>query len=400
MRRNKNGTTASSKGAAKRKTRTELIAASEKFCEACIGTATVATVTQLTEYFSACNRYYCRSGNGIRAAQSCLQTIHGDTSNTKKTCTREQLTAYFLNTVSKDHKRIDRMQPLIVCLLKDAKNKSRMSDGGDSGYSDGATATATASASASASSTASISASTFNNTNASAADSDHSSESKSASKEEDRSQRIANVTSAAEKERARRAAEDLQHATTANQERKINQALAGKMMEDERARRMSMDQRAAMGEQLLKERHVKLVTNQAEAERSRRLSIHGTRMIPKVDVELKKQILWHKQQIELATEMSNALQQQETKTQATENPAAVLLEFEEADTNGDGVIDAAEFAAMKKNKLQKSTSQESRMTRVKRLTAKGVKKADSNLPKPTGEKKKSTKKNKKKKKKK
>ena len=98
--------------------------------------------------------------------------------------------------------------------------------------------------------------------------------------------------------------------------------------------------------------------------------------------------------------MSNALQQQETKTQATENPAAVLLEFEEADTNGDGVIDAAEFAAMKKNKLQKSTSQESRMTRVKRLTAKGVKKADSNLPKPTGEEKKSTKKNEKKKKKK
>jgi hypothetical protein len=98
--------------ASKRISRSQLVTASEKFTNACIGlTETDATVIQLIHFFERSNRFYCRFGDGTQATKSCLQSIHAnddtkDAEEPKTTCTRKQLTAYFLKTISFDPKRI------------------------------------------------------------------------------------------------------------------------------------------------------------------------------------------------------------------------------------------------------------------------------------------------------
>jgi hypothetical protein len=125
--------------ASKRISRSQLVTASEKFTNACIGlTETDATVIQLIHFFERSNRFYCRFGDGTQAAKSCLQSIHAnddtkdaegrfgdgtqatksclqsihanddtkDAEEPRTTCTRKQLTAYFLKTISFDPKRI------------------------------------------------------------------------------------------------------------------------------------------------------------------------------------------------------------------------------------------------------------------------------------------------------
>ena len=135
-----------------RKTRLQLSRASEEFVTAVIGHSNhIVTFQLLTQYFDACNIFYCRNGNGVAAAKSCLQTIHNASTPDAAaapappapaaaaaaaavdaaavidttTCTREQLTAYFLSTFSRDEKRIDRMAPLIQGMLSDQHRNAR-----------------------------------------------------------------------------------------------------------------------------------------------------------------------------------------------------------------------------------------------------------------------------------
>lgn len=128
----RNSSPRSSKGSP-RKTRLQLSRASEEFVTAVIGHSNnIVTFQLLTQYFDACNIFYCRNGDGVAAAKSCLQTIHNASTPDAAaaaidttTCTREQLTAYFLSTLSRDEKRIDRMAPLIQGMLSDQHRNAR-----------------------------------------------------------------------------------------------------------------------------------------------------------------------------------------------------------------------------------------------------------------------------------
>ena len=235
------------------KTRTQLFEASERFTTACINNSSIATLSHLVAYFSASNIFYCRSGDGINAAKSCLQTIHADSdiqsTETTSSCTRKQLTKYFLRTLTNDPKRVDRMAPLIDSLLKDAQRQRLINDTINDSISDTKTTD------------------------------DEESKDNVNDADEERNINVATVTKAVEQERTRRIEEDLQHTTSTNEERKINQVRASQMMDKERSRRMSetqtMNETISKSEELLKQSNVQMVTKLATAEQERRSSVVG-----------------------------------------------------------------------------------------------------------------------------
>ena len=234
------------------KTRTQLFEASERFTTACINNSSIATLSHLVAYFSASNIFYCRSGDGINAAKSCLQTIHADSdiqsTETTSSCTRKQLTKYFLRTLTNDPKRVDRMAPLIDSLLKDAQRQRLINDTINDNISDTKTT-------------------------------DDEESKDNINDADERNINVATVTKAVEQERTRRIEEDLQHTTSTNEERKINQVRASQMMDKERSRRMSetqtMNETISKSEELLKQSNVQMVTKLATAEQERRSSVVG-----------------------------------------------------------------------------------------------------------------------------
>ena len=234
------------------KTRTQLFEASERFTTACINNSSIATLSHLVAYFSASNIFYCRSGDGINAAKSCLQTIHADSdiqsTETTSSCTRKQLTKYFLRTLTNDPKRVDRMAPLIDSLLKDAQRQRLINDTINDNISDTKTM-----------------------------DGEESKD--NVNDADERNINVATVTKAVEQERTRRIEEDLQHTTSTNEERKNNQVRASQMMDKERSRRMSetqtMNETISKSEELLKQSNVQMVTKLATAEQERRSSVVG-----------------------------------------------------------------------------------------------------------------------------
>ena len=262
--------------ASKRISRSQLVTASEKFTNACIGlTETDATVIQLIHFFERSNRFYCRFGDGTQATKSCLQSIHAnddtkDAEEPRTTCTRKQLTAYFLKTISFDPKRIERMEPLLNQMLKDQHKQFRESKEYEESkeskkhvypVSDRHAQRTIAPPTA----PPPIAPPTAPTTLAAP----------TVEEQQERRQNIAHATAAVEKERQRRVSVHVEHDAILQKERKGNQALAVQMMEDERARRMSMDQRAIHNEQMLKQRNIQMVSEMVEKERERRIIMNG-----------------------------------------------------------------------------------------------------------------------------
>ena len=257
---------------------------------------------QLIHFFERSNRFYCRFGDGTQAAKSCLQSIHAnddtkdaegrfgdgtqatksclqsihanddtkDAEEPRTTCTRKQLTAYFLKTISFDPKRIDRMEPLLNQMLKDQHKQFRESKEYEESkeskkhvypVSDRHAQRTIAPPTA----PPPIAPPTAPTTLAAP----------TVEEQQERRQNIAHATAAVEKERQRRVSVHVEHDAILQKERKGNQALAVQMMEDERARRMSMDQRAIHNEQMLKQRNIQMVSEMVEKERERRIIMNG-----------------------------------------------------------------------------------------------------------------------------
>ena len=118
------------------RTRQDVIDSAARFARAVTGlsasaeAAELASVCvsfeQLRAYFEACNIFYCRNGDGTRAATSALRTMHnldsgnGDIATDLASCSYEQLHRYFLETFTKDEKRIDRLEPVVKGILKNS----------------------------------------------------------------------------------------------------------------------------------------------------------------------------------------------------------------------------------------------------------------------------------------
>jgi hypothetical protein len=119
-----------SASAAWRRSRQDVIDQAGRFARAVAGVSSAANAEeldpvqisyeQLQAYFSKCNMFYCRSGDGTAAATSALKTIHAGVTTEQVSCTFKQLQAYFLDTFTKDEKRIDRLEPVVSGILKDA----------------------------------------------------------------------------------------------------------------------------------------------------------------------------------------------------------------------------------------------------------------------------------------
>ena len=115
--------------ASRRRSRQDLIDAAARFARAASGSidddqSAVVSFEQLQLYFSQCNVFYCRSGDGTAAATSALKTIHGPENTAQLgSCTFGQLQTYFLETFIKDQKRIDRLEPVISGILKESRFK-------------------------------------------------------------------------------------------------------------------------------------------------------------------------------------------------------------------------------------------------------------------------------------
>ena len=124
--------------ASRRRSRQDLIDAAARFARAASGSidddqSAVVSFEQLQSYFSQCNVFYCRSGDGTAAATSALKTIHGSENTAKLgSCTFGQLQTYFLETFIKDQKRIDRLEPVISGILKESRFKGSSRKGSPS----------------------------------------------------------------------------------------------------------------------------------------------------------------------------------------------------------------------------------------------------------------------------
>jgi hypothetical protein len=346
------------------KSRSELIKASKKFTNAVIGINTnVVTLSNLTNYFLASNQFYCRNGDGATAANSCMQSIkeqyssdedlESKTANTKTICSREQLTAYFLNTLTKDENRIDRMEPLLNRLLKEQKNKSRRCD---------SKTTETNGRSREENVIRVTTAAEKETERRVNVDEEHEQnslrerEKNQIMADRSREENVIRVTTAAEKERERRANVDKEHEQNSLREREKNQKIADQLMEEERSRRISIDQRSKMGEQLLKERNIKLVSEMVMKERVRlstgedycnsRYYISG--QLKKEIENLQIQLEEKKIQLQLSTESTKSTnngnaEEKKVDSETKQLRAAALDMFHKADNNLDGKLTKTEI---------------------------------------------------------